>query len=99
MFEDLSDSIIINLANKYLSRLFDKYFYENSLAFRPKRPFQGKYTTTFHHDAIALISQYMSIMKNRRIYVAECDMQKFYDTVDHQVVKDEFVRLMSNSPM
>ena len=95
LFEDLSDSIIINLANKYLSRLFDKYFYENSLAFRPKRLFQGKYTTTFHHDAIALISQYMSTMKNRRIYVAECDMQKFYDTVDHQVVKDEFVRLMS----
>ena len=65
------------------------------MAFRPKRMFHGKIVTTFHHDAIALISEYLSKHKNRQIYVAECDMQKFYDTVDHEIVSQEFLNLLS----
>ena len=95
LFENLYDSVIISLANKYLSNIFDKYFYEDSLAFRPKRMFHGKIVTTFHHDAIALISEYLSKHKKRQIYVAECDMQKFYDTVDHEIVSQEFLNLLS----
>lgn len=90
LFEDLADSIIIILANRYLSRLFDVYFYEDSLAFRPKRYFHGKRITTFHHEAIALISQYLERNNSRNVYVAECDMQKFYDTVDHSIVRYEY---------
>lgn len=95
LFENLCDSVIISLANKYLSKIFDKYFYEDSLAFRPKRMFHGKIVTTCHHDAVTLISEYLSKHKKRRIYVAECDMQKFYDTVDHEIVSREFLNLLS----
>ena len=94
IFEDLYDAVIIVLANRYLSKLFDKFFYVNSLAFRPEREFQGEITVTFHHHAVDLIKHYLKINK-KKIYVAECDMQKFYDTVDHKVVKDEFDRLLS----
>lgn len=94
LFSNLSDAIIIILANRYLSRLFDRYFYEDSLAFRPKRWFHGKETTTFHHEAIKLVTEYLEHVKNRRVYVAECDMQKFYDTVDHEIVKYEYGRLL-----
>ena len=95
LFENLYDSVIISLANKYLSKMFDKYFYEDSLAFRPKRLFHGKIVTTSHHDAVKLISEYLSKHQKRRIYVAECDMQKFYDTVDHGIVSQEFLNLLS----
>lgn len=94
LFEDLYDAVIIILANRYLSCLFDGYFYEDSLAFRPKRLFHGKSTITFHHEAITLIEDYLTRIKNRTVYVAECDMQKFYDTVDHEIVKKEYTRLI-----
>ena len=94
LFSNLYDAIIVILANRYLSRLFDGYFYEDSLAFRPNRMFHGRETTTFHHEAIALILQYLTRAKNKNIYVAECDMQKFYDTVDHAIVRTEYENLM-----
>ena len=94
LFSNLYDAIIIILANRYLSRLFDVYFYENSLAFRPSRIFHGNKTTTFHHDAIKLVTSYIDRNKDRNVYVAECDMQKFYDTVDHEIVLNEYMRLM-----
>ena len=97
LFEDLSDAIIIILANRYLTKLFDQFFYEDSLAFRPKRNFHGKRTITAHHDAITLISKYLDRVKTRSIYVAECDMQKFYDTVDHDIVLSEYNKLISKS--
>lgn len=97
LFSNLSDAIIIILANRYLSRLFDRYFYEDSLAFRPKRVFHGKETTTFHHEAIKLVTDYLEYVNNRSVYVAECDMQKFYDTVDHETVRYEFGRLLGKA--
>lgn len=95
LFSNLDDAVIIILANRYLSRLFDGYFYEDSLAFRPKRRFHGKETTTFHHEAIKLVTDYLERVKSRRVYVAECDMQKFYDTVDHETVRYEYGRLLA----
>ena len=97
LFENLYDAIIIILSNRYLSKLFDGYFYEDSLAFRPKRRFHGKIVTTFHHDAISLITNYLEHNSGRSIYVAECDMQKFYDTVNHEVVREEFSKLITLS--
>lgn len=94
LFSNLYDAIIIILANRYLSRLFDCFFYEDSLAFRPKRRFHGKETTTFHHEAIKLVTDYLERVQYRRVYVAECDMQKFYDTVDHETVRYEYERLL-----
>lgn len=97
LFKDLSDSLIIALANQYLSKLLDESFYVDSLAFRPKRNFHGEMKTTFHHDAITLIKGYLTKNYKRSIYVAECDMQKFYDTVDHDVVKEEFNKLIDRA--
>ncbi len=95
IFGSLKDKIIISLANQYLTQLFDKYFYTESLAFRAKRNYDGKcnYNTT-HHDAIDRICEYRDKNKHRRIYVSECDMQKFYDSVSHKVVRQEFGKLM-----
>lgn len=99
LYENLTDAIIIILANQYLSRVFDEFFYEDSLAFRPKRIFHGKKTITTHHHAISLILGYLHRVGARNVYVAECDMQKFYDTVDHKVVEREYERLITKAKL
>lgn len=90
----LKDRIIIGLANKYLSMLFDKYFYDDSFAFRTKQ--QNSKPPT-HHDAIKRIKAYLKQQGRNKLWVAECDMKKFYDTVNHSIVKNCFKRLLQKT--
>ena len=95
IFSDLSESIILTLANKYLSKKFDDEFYEESLAFRPKRQYHGECLITSHHDAIKTINNYRQKNNNKEIFVAECDIKKFYDTVSHKIVKRLFNEIIN----
>jgi hypothetical protein len=95
IFTQLEEYVILTLSNKFLTELFDNNFYEESLAFRALRTYHGqdgKITT--HHDAIKTILNFLKRFDNRNIYVAECDMQKFYDTVGHKVVRKSFYKLI-----
>lgn len=89
---DVEIKIVLSLYNKMLTTLFDKYFLPCSYAFRiPKEtslPFQ-------HMNAVKDIQAYRINHIDRPIYVAECDMQKFYDTIDHKVIKGRFNMLFS----
>ena len=90
----LKDRIIIGLTNKFITRLFDIYFYDNSLAFRaPRQKIEDKRTLT-HHDAIRKIKAYLQQRNGKQLWVAECDMEKFYDTVNHSIIKCEFKKLL-----
>lgn len=93
IFTDLYDSTILILINKFLTKLFDGEFYSESLAFRAKREYHGENKHTNHHDAINRIINYLNKFDNKDIYVAECDMKKFYDTVNHEIIKNEFKKL------
>lgn len=95
IFKSYKDRVILSLANKYLTILFDNFFDEDSLAFRAKRNYHThrNYFTT-HHDAIDRILEFRERNAHKNIYVAECDMQKFYDSVRHSIVKKEFARLI-----
>jgi hypothetical protein len=93
----LKDKIITCLANRYLTELFDNYFYENSLAFRARRVTNGRRTTPTHHEALKKIKEYLGRYSGRHLWVAECDMMKFYDTVNHSVIRRAFRRLMRNA--
>lgn len=88
IFKSYKDRVILSLANKYLTILFDNFFDEDSLAFRAKRNYHThrNYFTT-HHDAIDRILEFRERNAHKNIYVAECDMQKFYDSVRHSIVK------------
>ncbi len=90
---NLKDKIIICLVNKYLTDLFDKYFYTNSLAFRSRRNIDGLNITPNHHDALKSIAKYISAYPNGNLWVAECDMMKFYDSVRHYTIKRHFDEL------
>lgn len=97
-FENLEDAVMLILANKYLTELFNDLFYEESLAFRSKRTYQGKNDyVTAHHDAIARIKEYRKRQDEKRLYVSECDLQKFYDTVSHKVVHECYCKLLKKA--
>jgi len=91
MYSNLLDRIVIKITNKYLSELFDPYFCHcDSLAFRTKRTYYGEEILTTHHHAVDRINAFRKKYNSRNIYVSECDIKKFYDSVDHLIVKQQF---------
>ncbi len=83
---NLKDRIILSITNKYLTRLFDPYFEDCSFAFRSKKNKEGTLIIN-HHDCIREILDYRKKNSDKILWVAECDMEKFYDTVNHEIVK------------
>ena len=91
----LKDKIIIGLTNKYFTDLFDKYFEDCSFAFRSLQLREdGRHSYLNHHDAFEVIKKYRERFKGKDLYVAECDIQKFYDSVNHTQIKKVFKRLI-----
>jgi len=92
---NLRDRIIICLVNKYFTDLFDGFFFDNSMAFRAVKKVDGIPKSITHHDAIKAILEYKHKNKNKKLWVSECDMKKFYDTVNHSVIKIFFKRFIN----
>ncbi|MDD3194481.1 MAG: reverse transcriptase domain-containing protein [Paludibacter sp.] len=91
---NLRDRIIICLVNKYFTDLFDGFFFKNSMAFRAVKKVDGTSKSITHHDAIKAILEYKDENKEKNLWVSECDMKKFYDTVNHSVIKLFFKRFI-----
>jgi len=91
----LKDRLIISFTNKYLTEVFDSYFYSKSFAFRAvQTKGDDKYVLT-HHDSIQEILDYKDGYKGKRLWVSECDISKFYDSVHHTIVKKRFKHLIN----
>lgn len=84
---DLKDNIIYKCVNKYLTQLLDPFFLDCSFAFRARR--ENNYLPK-HHDTIQKILDFQKTHSESTIFVAECDLQKFFDTINHQVIKKAF---------
>ncbi len=78
---DLKDRIIIGLTAKYLRDVVDSVFLKCSYAFRAKRDYPEKIPT--HHTSVEDILNYLDKHYGKKLYVAECDIKKFYDSVHH----------------
>ncbi|MBR5117070.1 MAG: hypothetical protein IK100_00320 [Muribaculaceae bacterium] len=100
IYRRLEDKVIIALTNLYLTFLVDEYLHENILSYRPPRLFHGqeRHITNFN-DGIALIKKYYEVKRNEDIYVADCDIKKFYDIIPHSVVLDSFNRLLKKTSL
>jgi hypothetical protein len=82
---NLVDSILIGQCANYLRRKFDNYFLDCSFAFRSP----ASDTPRTHHDAFEQLAIFWKEnQKNDQIqaYVAECDIQGFFDTIDHEII-------------
>ncbi len=91
----LKDRIILSLTNKFLTRVFDEQFQDSSFAFRSKRNSQGNIIS--HHDCILGIGEFRSENATCNLFVAECDMKKFYDTVNHKIALSMFQSLIDTA--
>jgi hypothetical protein len=82
---ELEDRVISSLTSRYLTDFFDHYFFDCSFAFRSSKR-DIKYN---HHKSIEKIIDYRSLKK--KIWVSECDIQKFFDTVNHNHIREVFI--------
>ncbi|MBG9378532.1 hypothetical protein I5907_20015 [Panacibacter sp. DH6] len=92
---NLRDRIILSTTNKFLTQLFDEHFQDSSYAFRAKRNEENQILS--HHDCIKDILKYRNKVNSNGLYAVECDMKKFYDTVNHNIARSLFHELISLS--
>lgn len=83
---NLKDLIIIGQFSKYLTNCFDQLFLDCAYAFRSGINSSKSFN---HHQAVRDIIEYNKSRKDN-IFVAECDIKKFYDCVNHEVVREKF---------
>ena len=82
-YRNIEDRVILSIANKYLSAKLDGVFSENSHAFRI-----GKKSPVAR--AIRKIIDFRNNHAQMPLYVSECDIVKFFDTIEHGVVLRAF---------
>jgi hypothetical protein len=84
----IKDRIKISQISKYLTECFDPTFENCSYAFRSTRVLKKSYS---HHSAVKDIIDFKDKRyKDQNLWVSECDIKKFYDCVNHKVVKEIF---------
>ena len=94
IYNSLEIKALISLASTYLTTAVDDYLHEEILSYRPLRYYHGK--ENYHtggYDAIAGLRRFIEDHPGQKIYVAECDIQKFYDAINHEVVLDSFRKI------
>lgn len=84
----LHDSILIGLTGQYLRDVTDRLFLKCAYAFRAKSE-----NTPTHHTAVADLIGYLEKYEGKPLYVAECDIKKFFDTVHHQKAIDSLFEI------
>ena len=89
VFESLREKLLIALASKYLTEIFDNLLHEEILSYRPLRKYHGSETPilTDRDNAIQNIHAYRKAHRCGTLYVAECDIQKYFDTINHDVIR------------
>lgn len=89
---DLKDKLIISFTNAFFTKLFDKFFEPCSMAFRAI-----PHKIVNHHTAIQEIIAYRKSHLDEPLWIAECDMQKFFDSIDHKIIIKQFNLLLEQS--
>ena len=90
----LRDNLILQETNSFLIKHYDEYFSDCSYAFRGKREINGTKKIPTHHDTIDKILEYKKRHSQERIYVTEYDLKKFFDTIDHRIIKRKVRKLL-----
>ena len=87
------DQVIIGVAAQQLRDTIDRHLTEHSYAFRAKGPDGSK--PKARNDALLDLVTFIKRHKGRLLYVAECDIQKFFDAVSHRVARTELLALLN----
>ena len=97
IYNNLDDKIILAIVSKYLANHVNGFLHDNILSYRPKRDFNGEMVATDFNTGIQAIGRYRAMMGESDIYVSDCDIKKFYDTINHDVVKECLDRILDKA--
>ena len=96
MYTSLETKIVLVLTYKYLLEVLDDCFHGNMLFMRSRRKLpNGDWITPNYTDAIRLAKAYREKHGKQTIFVGECDIQKFYDILNHDDILECFDELFA----
>lgn len=90
----LPDRIIIGQTARYLTNVFDQQLLDCSYAFRAVKKDKP---ATSHHDTVDHIIAFKNKFRGESFFVAECDIKKFFDCVNHQRIKNIFTHFVRDA--
>ncbi len=83
-FDKLEDRVILGKTATYLRDIFDSEFLDCCYAFRRNgRKYSFK-------KAVENLIAYRQRFADKPLYVADCDVQKFFDVINHQVIRNAY---------
>ena len=85
-FPNLEDKVILRQVAKYLRKTFDSKLSPNCYSFREDGAVD-------HSLAVKALIDYRADHKDETLWVAECDIRKFFDVIDHRVAWRAFERM------
>lgn len=88
-YTDLVDQVVDKICAKYFREILDPSFLDCSYAFRTKNK---KNCCPNQHDAIEKLLHFREAHSEVTLWVAECDIQKFFDCVNHEEALKAFDR-------
>lgn len=91
---DLSSNLVLQETNRFLIKKFDALFEDCSFAFRGMG--KDNRVPPSHHDTIDKLLEYRNKHSSEEIYVTECDLQKFFDTINHDIIEKKFKCLLND---
>jgi len=94
-YSSLETKIVLSLAYRYLLDQLDGCFHSNMLFMRAGRLEGKKRHTPCYKDAIGMAESFRRKHDSQDIYVGECDIQKFFDIINHDDVLECFDRIFS----
>ncbi len=92
-YSSLETKIMLALTYRYFLDQLDDCFHANMLFMRTARRIDGSYHTPNYKDAIRMADKYRRRHDKDLIFVGECDIQKFYDILNHDDVLECFDRI------
>lgn len=85
-FRTLEDKVILRQVAKYLRRLFDGRLSDACYSFRQDG-------SVDHTTAVKALVAFRREHAGETLFVAECDIRKFFDVIDHDVARRAFARM------
>ena len=93
-YRDLTAKILTALMAAYLKSWLDPMLHYTNMAYRAPREWEGvQGVVTTNVQAVDLLLRWRAAHAEQSIYVAECDICKFFDTIDH----DDVIAVMRNA--
>ena len=85
-FDNIADRVVLRCITAYVRDVLEGILTEDCYSFR-------KDSNVNHQLAVTKLQEWRNAHAHEAMYVAECDIQKFFDNISHDVVRDSWNRI------